>query len=83
MQGRFCRARRKEKFMNTRYGTVIQWSGEDQVYVVTLPEFPLARTHGATYEEALQNGQEVLGILVEMYRTEREPIPLPSVFAYA
>jgi len=69
--------------MNTRYSMVIQWSEEDQVYVVTLPEFPLARTHGATYEEAVQNGQEVLGLLVEMYRTQREPIPLPSVLAYA
>ncbi len=29
---------------------VIQWSDEDQVFVVTLPEFHGAQSHGETYK---------------------------------
>src|SRR5450432_2240532 len=46
------------------YFILIQWSDEDHVYLVTLPEWEghtnIPTTHGATYEEALQHGQEVL-----------------------
>jgi len=35
------------------YSMVIEWSDEDQVYIVTVPELPGCRTHGATYEEAV------------------------------
>ena len=52
--------------MNSQYSILIQWSDEDQKYVVSLPEFgPYAHTHGETYEEALKNGQEVLELLIE------------------
>jgi antitoxin HicB len=55
--------------MNFRYSVLIQWSHEDQLYVVTLPEFAgLAMqpsTHGQTYEEAVKNAQEAIeGYLV-------------------
>jgi antitoxin HicB len=48
---------------------VIQWSDEDECFVVFLPEFagyvmqPV--THGETYEEALHNAQEVIDLLAE------------------
>jgi predicted RNase H-like HicB family nuclease/uncharacterized protein YuzE len=51
------------------YSLLIQWSDEDQAYVVTLPEWsgtvlqPV--THGATYAEAAENAQEVLDMLVK------------------
>ena len=39
--------------MSLQYSMIIQWSDEDQVYIVHLPEFgPYAQTHGSTYEEA-------------------------------
>lgn len=39
--------------MKLRYSIFIQWSDEDQKYIVNLPEFgPYAHTHGDTYEEA-------------------------------
>lgn len=58
--------------MNLRYSILIQWSDEDQKYVVSLPEFgPYAHTHGNTYEEALKNAQEVLEPLVETYQERR------------
>jgi predicted RNase H-like HicB family nuclease len=58
---------------------LIQWSEEDQVYVVTLPEFDGNKTHGATYEEAARNGREVLELLMETYQAEGWPLPLPSL----
>jgi predicted RNase H-like HicB family nuclease len=36
------------------YSMVIEWSDEDQAYVVSIPEFPGNHTHGDTYEEAVQ-----------------------------
>ena len=58
---------------------VIHWSDEDGAFLVTLPEW--ARqvanpvTHGATYEEAVANGREVLELLVESSEERGEPLP--------
>ncbi|CCQ60594.1 type II toxin-antitoxin system HicB family antitoxin, partial [Crocosphaera watsonii] len=64
--------------MNNQYSIIIQWSDEDQKYVVSLPEFgPYAHTHGNSYEEALKNGQEVLELLIEDYQARNKPLPKP------
>jgi predicted RNase H-like HicB family nuclease len=58
---------------------LIQWSEEDQVFVVSLPEFgPYSKTHGASYVEAAKRGQEVLELLIETYREEGRPLPEPT-----
>ena len=64
--------------MNYHYSIVIQWSDDDQAFLVHLPEFPSQHfvTHGATYDEALQNGLEVIELLVESYQEGRS---LPSL----
>jgi predicted RNase H-like HicB family nuclease len=63
--------------MNAHYSILIQWSDEDQAYIASLPEFgPYALTHGATYEEALKNGQEALDLLME----ETLRLPHPQTF---
>ena len=67
----------------SRYSMVIQWSEEDQAFIVTLPEFPNCRTHGATYEEAVKNGQEVLELVIESYREEGTPLPEPNLLRVA
>lgn len=54
--------------IHKRYSMTIEWSDEDEAYIVTLPEFPGCHTHGATREEALKNGQEVIELLVEADR---------------
>ena len=36
------------------YSMIIQWSDEDNAYIVTVPELPGCQTHGETYEEAVQ-----------------------------
>ena len=67
--------------MNSCYSMVIQWSDEDQVYVVSLPEFgPYSKTHGATYEEAARHGREVLELLIDTYQEDGRPLPEPVKF---
>ncbi len=59
-----------------KYTILIQWSEEDQKYIVSLPEFgPYAHTHGDTYEEALKNAQEVLELLIEDYQANNKELP--------
>jgi antitoxin HicB len=63
------------------------WSNEDNCYLVELPEFAteIQRyfTHGDTYEEALQNAQEVLQLLIESYQAEGQPLPQPQTLQAA
>src|SRR5262245_4446423 len=71
------------KNLPCRYSMVIQWSDEDQVYVVTLPEFHGCKTHGATYEEAARRGQETLESLIETFQADGQPLPEPVKFGSA
>ena len=67
--------------MNFQYTIVIQWSDEDQCFVVSLPEWgEFCHTHGDTYEEALKNAQEVLELLVESSLEDGKPLPKPQIF---
>jgi predicted RNase H-like HicB family nuclease len=66
-----------------RYTIIIQWSEEDDCFIVFLPEFedimqPV--THGETYLEAFQNAQEVLELLVESALEAGQDLPLPKQF---
>jgi predicted RNase H-like HicB family nuclease len=68
--------------MKPRYSILIQWSDEDQQYVVSLPEFgPYAHTHGETYEEAFQNAQDVLELLIEDYEARGQVLPEPQQYS--
>jgi predicted RNase H-like HicB family nuclease len=68
--------------MTIRYSMVIQWSDEDQVYIVSLPEFgEYSKTHGRSYRSAVKNGQEVLELLIETYREQERPLPQPYIYS--
>ncbi|MGB0560965.1 MAG: type II toxin-antitoxin system HicB family antitoxin [Spirulinaceae cyanobacterium] len=64
------------------YTITIQWSVEDDCFVVLLPDFahevmqPV--THGDTYESALQNAREVIELLVEAAQSEGKTLPQPQ-----
>ena len=66
---------------------LIEWSEEDQAYLVTLPEWAdrviMPATHGRTYAEAVQHGQEVLEMLVNSAIRDAEPLPPPKTHAAA
>jgi antitoxin HicB len=67
--------------MKVRYSMVIQWSDEDQAFIVSLPEFgPYCKTHGDTYEEAIKQGQDALESLIDAYRADKRPLPKPIQF---
>jgi antitoxin HicB len=61
------------------YSIVIQWSNDEQAYVVLLPEWadqvyqPV--TNGSTIEEAARKGQEILESLSEQAQHYGEPLP--------
>jgi antitoxin HicB len=59
---------------------LIEWSDEDQVYIVTLPEFGGPKTHGETYEQAAKHGREVLELLIETVLEQGEKLPRPAKF---
>ena len=65
-----------------KYTIVIQWSDEDNAYVVSLPEWgDSIHTHGDTYEEALERGKELIEGLVEVRTQAGQALPEPRVFA--
>jgi antitoxin HicB len=70
-----------------RYSMLIEWSDEDHAYLVTLPEWAgwvnTPTTHGATYEDAVRHGHEVLDDLIAIHRERGELLPEPQVHASA
>ncbi|MBD1841735.1 type II toxin-antitoxin system HicB family antitoxin [Coleofasciculus sp. FACHB-64] len=70
-----------------RYSMVIQWSDEDQLFLVTIPEFGdrvvMPCTHGKTREEAIHKGEEVIEMYLEAWLAEGESIPEPSTLQIA
>lgn len=66
--------------MTCQYSMVIQWSDEDQAFIVTLPEFGGCKTHGDTYEEAARMGLEALETVIESYQEDRLQLPEPARF---
>ncbi len=71
--------------MNYPYSLLIQWSQEDRLYLVTLPEFAkLAMqpsTYGKTYEEAIANAKEAIASYLEYCQEEGLVPPSPAIVA--
>lgn len=59
----------------SRYAMIIDWSDEDQVFVVTVPDLPGCRTHGKTYAEAARKGQEVIDAWIDAQAARGRPAP--------
>jgi predicted RNase H-like HicB family nuclease len=63
------------------YSLIIQWSDIDNCFVVSFPEWGnFCHTHGDTYEEALQQGKELLDFLIESTLEEGKTLPIPHAF---
>ena len=60
---------------------IIQWDPVDQIYVVSVPELPGCMTHGKTYEEAVQQGQDAIESWLQVAEELGRPIPSPRVAA--
>lgn len=70
--------------MNRHYSMIIQWSEEDNCYVVFLPDFVgmvnQPCTDGQTYAEAATHGQEVLELLIEYFEEKGTALPKPKLY---
>lgn len=70
-----------------RYSMTVQWSNEDQLFLVTIPEFAgrvvMPCTYGKTREEAIHNGEDVIEMYLEAWQAEGESIPEPSTLQIA
>jgi predicted RNase H-like HicB family nuclease len=64
------------------YSMIIEWSDEDDAFIVTVPELSGCRTHGATYEEAVKQGQEAIESWLDAARADGDSIPEPKTFNY-
>lgn len=65
------------KVDDLHYSMHIQWSEEDQVYIVTIPELPGCKTHGKTYKKALKQVKYAMEGWIEANQALGRPIPAP------
>ena len=63
------------------YPLFIEWSPEDDAFIVSAPDMPEVRTHGATREEAAEMGDEVVAIVLSYLKDAGRPIPSPSPYS--
>jgi antitoxin HicB len=61
---------------------LIRWSDEDGLYIVTLPEFDNAKTHGETYERAARMGRDLIESFMLWYAQDGKPLPDPRKFVF-
>ncbi len=71
------------KSTKIKYEMTIVWSEEDDCYLVGFPDFPGQkwRTHGDTYEAAVNSGVEALESLMIAYEASGESLPEPKSIA--
>lgn len=63
-----------------RYSMLVQWSPEDDAFLVTVPELEDAHTHGATPAEAIEMGADLVASYLDFCRRRGEPAPAPRLF---
>ena len=64
-----------------RYALVIEWSAEDEAFVVSVPDIPRLHTHGPTREEAATMGNEAVALWLAGARETGIRTPPPSFSA--
>jgi antitoxin HicB len=71
--------------MKPQYSMVIQWSAEDECYVVYVPDFERyfmqPCTDGETYEEAASQGRDAIESMIYWLQADGVSLPEPKVFA--
>ena len=66
---------------SAHYSMLIEWSDEDAAYIVTVPELPGCITHGSSYADAVQQGEDAIATWLETARASGDPISPPRVFS--
>jgi DNA-binding transcriptional regulator YiaG len=61
-----------------RYAIVIEWSDEDDAFIVSVPDLPGLHTHGATRQEAADMGDEAIAVWLSSDRAIGHATPPPA-----
>ena len=61
-----------------KYGIILYWSNEDQVFVADAPELPGCMAHGDDQESALRNIKDAIHFWIETARELGRPVPEPK-----
>lgn len=64
----------------THYSMIIEWDPRDDIFVVTVPELPGCRTHGTSYEEAVQQGQDAIESWLDGADEDGDQAPAPRLY---
>jgi predicted RNase H-like HicB family nuclease len=64
--------------MDSKYEIIIFWSEEDNAFVVEVPELPGCMADGKTYQEALENAEQIIDEWIETAQEEGRLIPQPK-----
>ena len=62
----------------SKYGIIIYWSNEDNIFVTEVPELPGCLAHGNTEESALKNIKEAVQRWLDTAKEFGDPIPDPK-----
>ena len=57
---------------------IVYWSGEDQAFIVEVPELPGCMADGETYQAAIANAERIVQEWIETARELGRPIPEPK-----
>ncbi len=63
--------------MENKYTIHIFWSDEDEGFIAICDEFPGLSAFGGTREDALNEAQAALSLMIEHYRTTGQSLPEP------
>ncbi|OGP82647.1 MAG: hypothetical protein A2Z08_03520 [Deltaproteobacteria bacterium RBG_16_54_11] len=64
--------------MDSKYEIIIFWSEEDNAFVAEVPELPGCMADGKTYQEALENAEQIIDEWIETAQEEGRLIPQPK-----
>jgi predicted RNase H-like HicB family nuclease len=60
-----------------RYAMVIEWSDENDTFLVTVPDLPGLVTDGPTRAVAAEMGEDAIGAWISGLRSTGQPVPAP------
>lgn len=64
--------------MKDKYTIQIFWSDEDEAYIAVCRDFPGLSAFGDTREEALEEAETTLELMIETYKGKNIPLPQPE-----
>jgi predicted RNase H-like HicB family nuclease len=60
-----------------RYAMIVEWSGENSAFLVTIPDLPGLVTDGPTRAAAAEMGEDAIGCWISAQRETGQPVPAP------